>query len=170
MKNKYLLFSLIAGTVVLLDQTTKFLITSTLSLHESVPVVPGLFNIVSVRNPGAAFGFLAGAAPLFRSLFFFVVTVAAIVLIVYYLRNSEEQEPRLIVPLSLILGGAVGNLIDRVRLGEVIDFLDVFVASYHWPAFNVADSAISVGAAFIFAKMLMQRDTPPGTRGKGAAE
>ena len=88
---------------------------------------------------------------------FLAVTVAAIALILYYLSGSEEKEPALIFSLSLILGGAVGNLIDRVRLGEVIDFLDVYVSSYHWPAFNVADSAISVGAVLILVKMLVRK-------------
>ncbi len=131
-----------------------------MGLHESFPVVAGFFNVTYVRNPGAAFGFLAGAAPLFRSVFFLAVTIAAIVLIIHYIRGSEEKEPVLIISLALILGGAVGNLIDRVRLGEVIDFLDVSVSSYHWPAFNVADSAISVGAVMILFTMFRRRKDP----------
>ena len=165
-KNKYLLFSATAGLVVFLDQVTKYAVTSIMGLHESFSVVAGFFDITYVRNPGAAFGFLAGAAPLFRSIFFLAVTIAAIALIIHYIRGSEEKEPLLIFSLSLILGGAVGNLIDRVRLGEVIDFLDVYVSSFHWPAFNVADSAISVGAVLILVKMLRRQEAPSASSGK----
>lgn len=119
-------------------------------LHESIPVIQGLFSITYVRNPGAAFGFLADASPLFRSIFFVAVTVLAIILVMHYIRKSRAEEPFLTFALSLVLSGAVGNLIDRIRFGEVIDFLDVYIGSYHWPAFNVADSAISVGAVILF--------------------
>jgi signal peptidase II len=122
-------------------------------LHESIPVIQGFFNITYVRNPGAAFGFLADASPLFRSIFFVAVTVLAIILVVHYIWKSRAEEPFLTFALALILAGAVGNLIDRVRLGEVIDFLDVYIGSYHWPAFNVADSAISVGAVILFIEL-----------------
>ena len=118
------------------------------------PLIDGFFNIVHVRNPGAAFGFLAGAPPLFRYIFFIAVTVAAILLILHYLRVSRIEEPSLVSALALILAGAVGNLIDRVRFGEVVDFLDVYIGAHHWPAFNVADSAITVGAAVLIVILL----------------
>jgi signal peptidase II len=165
-KRNTLLISTVAGLVVLLDQITKYCITSRMELHESIPVVAGFFHITYVKNPGAAFGFLAGASPLFRSVFFLAMTAAAIALIIHYLRGSEEKEPALVFSLSLILGGAVGNLIDRLWLGEVIDFLDVSVSSYHWPAFNVADSAISIGAAVIFVAVIRRRETPSENVGR----
>jgi signal peptidase II len=139
--------------ILLLDQITKFYVDSSMRLHESIPVIQGLFSITHVRNPGAAFGFLADASPLFRAIFFVAVTVLAIILVVHYIWKSRAEEPRLTFALSLILSGAVGNLIDRVRLGEVIDFLDVYIGSTHWPAFNVADSAISVGAVILFIEI-----------------
>ncbi len=143
-----------AALVLLFDQATKVYIDASMPLHDSIAVIPGFFSITHVRNPGAAFGFLAGASPLFRNIFFVGVTVAAILLILHYLRTSKAQDRLLAFSLSLILAGAVGNLIDRIRFGEVIDFLDVYVGSHHWPAFNVADSAISVGAVILFIELL----------------
>lgn len=144
------------GLILLLDQITKYLVDTSMRLHESIPVIKGLFNITYVRNPGAAFGFLAGASPLFRSIFFVSVTLLAIFLVLHYIWKSRAGELVMTFALSLILSGAVGNLIDRIRFGEVIDFLDVYIGSYHWPAFNVADSAISVGAAILFIGLIRQ--------------
>ncbi len=157
MQKRNILFLAITVTVVLLDQATKAWIISTLRIHESFSVIGGFFNIVHVRNPGAAFGFLASAPPLFRYLFFIAVTVAAIVLILHYLHASRIEEPSLISALALILAGAVGNLVDRIRFGEVVDFLDIFIGSHHWPAFNVADSAITVGSVILMAVLIQKR-------------
>ncbi len=149
MQKKYILFLAVTVPVIILDQLTKAWILTTLRLHEGFPVIDGFFNIIHVRNPGAAFGFLAGISPVFRSVFFLSVTVAAIILILNYLRSSRNDEPALVISLALILAGAAGNLIDRVRFGEVVDFLDVYIGSHHWPAFNVADSAITIGASLL---------------------
>ncbi|MFZ4439265.1 MAG: signal peptidase II [Syntrophales bacterium] len=157
MQKRNILFLAITVTVVLLDQATKAWIISTMRIHESFAVIGGFFNIVHVRNPGAAFGFLASAPPLFRYLFFIAVTVAAIVLILHYLHASRIEEPSLISALALILAGAVGNLIDRIRFGEVVDFLDIFIGNHHWPAFNVADSAITVGSVILMAVLIQKR-------------
>lgn len=157
LRNKNILFLAITGLVVLLDQLSKAWILATLKLHEGFSLIDGFFNIVHVRNPGAAFGFLAGAPPLFRSVFFIAVTAAAILLILRYLHVTRIQEPSLFWALALILSGAVGNLIDRIRFGEVVDFLDVHVGSYHWPAFNVADSAITIGAVILIVSLLRRR-------------
>ena len=157
LRKKKILFLAITVLVILLDQATKAWILATLRLHEGFPLIDGFFSIVHVRNPGAAFGLLAAAPPLFRSIFFLAVTVAAIVLILHYLRVSRIEEPSLVSALALILAGAVGNLVDRIRFGEVVDFLDVYIGSHHWPAFNVADSAITVGAAVLMAALLRRR-------------
>jgi signal peptidase II len=154
---KYSLFLATATLVILFDQLTKAWILSTLSLHQGFAVIGGFFNIVHVRNPGAAFGFLAGASPAFRSAFFLAVTIVAILSILHYLRTSRTEDLLLVFSLALILAGAVGNLIDRIRFGEVVDFLDVYIGSYHWPAFNVADSAISTGAAILVLLLLRRR-------------
>jgi signal peptidase II len=156
LKKKYLILLSTVTAVVLLDIITKAYIDSNMSLHESVVVIGGFLNITYVRNPGAAFSFLATASPGFRSVFFLTVTILAIVLVLYYIAKSKTEEPLMIFALSLILSGALGNFIDRVRIGEVIDFIDVHLGAYHWPAFNVADSAITVGA-FIMLFALFKR-------------
>lgn len=149
MKKKYLILLATVAVAVLFDFITKAYIDSNMSLHESVVVIGGLLNITYVRNPGAAFSFLATASPGFRSVFFLSVTILSIVLVLYYIAKSKTEEPLMIFALSLILSGALGNFIDRVRIGEVIDFIDVHLGAYHWPAFNVADSAITVGACIM---------------------
>ena len=149
----FIILALVAG----LDQFSKWHISSTMSLHASYPVIDGFFNITYVRNPGAAFGFLASAPSFFRSGFLIAVSAAAIVMILYYLAQNKTGGFLLTVALSLITGGAAGNLIDRVRFGEVIDFLDVYIQSYHWPAFNVADSAISIGAVLLVVELFRRR-------------
>jgi signal peptidase II len=156
LNKKHLTLGGIVVLIVLIDQITKLYVDASMRLHESIPVIAGFFSITHVRNPGAAFGFLADASPFFRSVFFVVVTILAMILILHYIWKSREGERLLTYGLSLILAGAVGNLIDRVRLGEVIDFLDVYIGAYHWPAFNVADSAISVGAVILFIELVRQ--------------
>ncbi len=149
LEKKNILFLVITVPVIILDQLTKAWILATLRIHEGFPVIDGFFDIVHVRNPGAAFGFLAGVSPVFRSVFFLSVTLAAIILILHYLRASGNDEPSLVISLALILAGAGGNLIDRIRFGEVVDFLDIYVGIHHWPAFNVADAAITTGASLL---------------------
>lgn len=153
LKKKYIIFFATVALIVLLDVLTKAYISSTMFLHESFPVIEGFFNITYVRNPGAAFSFLADAPAAFRSIFFVTVTSLAILCILYYVAKDKFENPLMTFGLSLIMSGAVGNLIDRVRLGEVIDFIDVYIGSYHWPAFNVADSAISVGAFLLLLEI-----------------
>ena len=157
MKKNLLIFILGAAVVIVLDQLTKSAITARFALHEVYPVIPGFFNLVHVLNPGAAFGFLANASETFRYVFFTGVTVLAAGLIVFYLVKSHPRNLILAGSLTLIFGGAVGNLIDRLRVGAVVDFLDVFVGSLHWPAFNVADSAITVGAILMIWEMILNR-------------
>jgi len=156
-KKPVIFFFLTAVLVILLDQVTKFYVVSHFQLHESLPVIDGFFNLTYIRNPGAAFGFLAGASPVFRGLFFTAVTLIAVSLILYYLVKNLVSNLSLVIPLALILAGALGNLVDRIRFGEVVDFLDVYIAGYHWPAFNVADSAISIGAVFLIVEMIKRR-------------
>jgi len=152
-----ILFLVTTALLLVLDQMTKAWVLASLKLHEGFAVIDGFFNIVHVRNPGAAFSFLAGASPAFRSAFFIAVTVAAIVLILHYLRRTRIGDTSLVFSLALILSGALGNLIDRVRFGEVVDFLDVYVGAHHWPTFNVADTAISTGAALLVLLMFRRR-------------
>lgn len=132
--------------VLVLDQLTKWLVQQTLVFGQSVPVLP-FFNLVLVYNPGAAFSFLSTASGWQRELFI-AIGIAASGLIVYLLRR-HAGDPYFCFALALILGGAIGNVVDRFVLGAVVDFLDLHVAGYHWPAFNLADSAITAGAALL---------------------
>jgi len=154
---KYLLLITVAGAVVLLDQVTKALVLHHLPLHHSVPVVPGFFDLTHVHNPGGAFGFLAGQDAVLRRSVFLLASSAAVGLILYFYHRLPEGQRWLGAALTLILGGALGNLIDRLRFGKVVDFLDVYLGRYHWPAFNVADSAITVGIGIFLVLMMMGR-------------
>lgn len=157
MKLKYTVFFLTLAAVILVDQFVKIYVNATMSLGQSIPVIDGLFNITFVKNPGAAFGFLANASPFFRSFFLIAVTVIAIMLILYFVAKNSATELLLTFSLSLIMGGAVGNLVDRVRYGEVIDYLDFYLGSFHWPAFNAADAAITLGALLLLYEIFKRR-------------
>ncbi|GFK94234.1 Lipoprotein signal peptidase [Fundidesulfovibrio magnetotacticus] len=152
MKPQYVLAGSLAAVVTLLDQLTKFQVQKALPLFATREVLPGFFNLVHILNKGAAFGFLNDPDTSWQT-YFFIAVVALAVVIVLNLLSKADNEPRLfVVSLGLILGGALGNLADRVRLGEVVDFLDFHLGGYHWPAFNVADIAITLGSlALIFS-------------------
>lgn len=134
--------------VVFLDQATKTLIGWYLKENSVVRVVPGFFNIVNWKNPGAAFGLLR-EGDILRTAFLVGVSILALAVIAFLIRQSREGFT--VFSLSLVAGGAVGNLIDRLRFGEVVDFLDFYIGGWHWPAFNVADSAITAGVALSLA-------------------
>lgn len=157
MKKNYLLFVCPALSVVVLDQITKFMVLKTIHIHESLPVIGGFFNLVHVRNRGMAFGLLNRPGSDFSFYFLVSATIAAVLLLVFWFIRLKEEERKLTVGLSLILGGAIGNLIDRLRFHEVVDFLDLYIGDYHWPAFNVADSAITLGTLWLVANMVFQR-------------
>ena len=154
MKTKYLILSVISVIVLFLDQATKIFIDRTMDLHSSITVVENFFNITYIRNKGAAFGFLAESS--FRLPFFILISIIAGVVIIGIFRKLRPEQKLTAVSLSLIFAGAMGNLIDRVRLGEVIDFIYVHWYEHYWPAFNVADSAICVGVALLALDMLRE--------------
>lgn len=131
--------------IVVLDQLTKIIVDRMMPLHHSIPIVDGFFNFTYVRNTGAAFGIFAGSHEVFRLSFLIGVSILAIGFIVVMLKRLHDDATGLIAALTFILAGAIGNLVDRVLHGEVIDFLDVYYSNYHWPAFNVADSFITIG-------------------------
>lgn len=147
--------------VLILDQASKWLASAHLAFQQPLPVVPGFFNLTLAHNRGAAFSLFHDASGWQRWLFVTLALTISAILMVWLARLRHGQH-WLAASLALIIGGAVGNLIDRLRLGYVIDFLDVYVGRYHWPTFNVADSAISVGAAILL--ILTFRGTPAGPR------
>ncbi len=156
-RKKYLNLILIAGTVVILDQITKYLVLQNMPLYHSIPVIPGLFNLTHIHNPGGAFGFFAGQSLVVRKIVFLLMSSIAAVLVLYFYHQTPRTFPWLRVGLSLIFGGAVGNLIDRFRFGKVVDFLDFYLGSAHWPAFNIADSAITVGVTIFIIHLLFNK-------------
>jgi len=140
--------------IVVLDQLTKALVRSTVPLHASVTVIPGFMDFTHVRNTGAAFGLLNAADFPFKTVLIGVIAVAALVGVGMYAASLARHEIMARVGLALIIGGAAGNLIDRILIGSVVDFVDVYWQAYHFWAFNVADSAITVGAAVMILDML----------------
>jgi signal peptidase II len=153
MQRKYWIAGSIFAFLLALDQASKCLIQRFFFVHESKEIIPGFFNITYVQNKGAAFGLL-GTLP-GASTLFVIIALMAIVLILMYIRQIKEEDVWILLCFALILTGAVGNLIDRFRLGSVVDFLDVYYRGWHWPAFNVADSCITIGVILLAIKILL---------------
>jgi len=152
LKRTFLLWPALA--ILALDQTTKYLIATRFPLYETKTLVSGFFNLVHIRNKGMAFGIMNRPGADWGSLLLLGATLGAVALLLFWFYRLKSEERAIAFPLSLILGGATGNLVDRIRLGEVIDFLDFYIGPYHWPAFNVADSAITVGTLWLAGSLL----------------
>nr|WP_116301682.1 signal peptidase II [Alkalilimnicola ehrlichii] len=149
---------LIAVVVAVLDQATKLVADSVLSYHSPVPVIP-FFNLTLSYNPGAAFSFLGDASG-WQRWFFIALATGVSVFLIQWLRQLQGKDRWLSASLSLILGGAVGNLIDRVAYGHVVDFIHFYIGDWSWPIFNVADIAITVGAGLLIAHMFLVKQSP----------
>jgi len=145
--------------VVGADQLSKLWVVEHFRLYESREIVPGFFHLTYLTNTGAAFGMLAGEQNVWRQFFFVGIAVVALLVMVLFYRKLKDESVFYTLAIGLISGGAIGNLIDRLRLGSVIDFLDFFIGRYHWPAFNVADSAITVGVGFFLLASLLDGKT-----------
>lgn len=154
---RYVMLGLVSASIVVIDQVTKLSIMQSMRLHESIPIIPNLFSITYIRNPGAAFGLLATSSSGFRLIFFGITSLFALVLLGTILFRLPQHDWLGQLSIAGILGGAIGNLLDRMRYGEVIDFLDVYIDAYHWPAFNVADAAISVGVFFLILYFALEK-------------
>ena len=154
---RYLTLSGIAALVTLLDQLTKWWVLRTLPEYQSVPVIKGFFDLVNIRNRGAAFGFLNRSDIEWQFWLFLGATLLAVVAIFALVRGTKST--LLLTGLGLIMGGAIGNLIDRVRFRSVVDFLDFYIGTWHWPAFNVADIAICCGAILACVAMYLTEKT-----------
>ena len=147
-------FFLIALLIVALDRYTKWLISHRLSMHDGITVIPGFFRIIHTENPGAAFGMFADSPAPWKVGALIVFSLAALAVVSALLWKSSHKLTSTGIGLSLIMGGAIGNLWDRIVSRRVIDFLLFYVGSYQWPAFNVADSAIVVGACLLVFEIL----------------
>lgn len=166
MKFKYIFLIAWSTFAVALDQLTKIYVHTHFQLGESLSVIQNYFNITYVRNPGAAFGFLAESHPQFREIFFLSIPPVVMVIIYFILRSVPDKDRWQIFALSSIFGGAIGNYIDRIRFRYVIDFLDFhYHEKYSWPAFNIADSAIVLGVIILTILMWTERKsaTKPAT-------
>ena len=163
MKRKYWVLLIFCLGILLLDQWTKSMVIQRLPLYQRVEVIQGFFNLTHVRNTGGAFGIFGGEKGGVGSLLFVVVSLLAIGAIIFLFIKIREGEKALALSFSLVLSGAIGNLIDRLRYGEVVDFLDFHLSTYHWPAFNVADSAICI-AIGLMALELFRREGKKSTR------
>ena len=148
-----LLYFLLAAGVFLADRLTKTLIESGMALNQTRSIIPGFFHIVHAKNQGIAFGLFADSPSAWKTFILVFLSSIALAGVALLLWKSDPNAARLSGGLALILGGALGNLFDRVQYGSVVDFLDFFVQTYHWPAFNLADSAIVVGGALLLLHM-----------------
>jgi signal peptidase II len=155
-KRKYWVLLIVCFWILFVDQWTKYTVQKKLVLYQKVEVIHGFFNLVHVRNTGGAFGIFGGEKGGLGSLLFVVVSLIAIGSILFLFIRLREDEKTLSILLPLVLSGAIGNLIDRLRYGEVVDFLDFHLFSYHWPAFNIADSAISLGIGLMALELLIR--------------
>ncbi len=149
----------LSAFVVVFDQVTKYWVTDSLYLFQSIPIMPSL-NLVLVHNTGAAFSFLSDAGG-WQRWFFAVLAIVVSIVIIVWITRLKQHELRLAIALSLVLGGAIGNVWDRIAHGYVIDFIDVYYGGWHWPAFNVADSAICIGAVLLIIDALFNKEAQP---------
>ncbi|MDN5322279.1 MAG: signal peptidase [Clostridia bacterium] len=140
-----MLFWLTALIILIIDQGSKYLVKATMVLYESIPVIPNIFHLTYIENPGAAFGLLAN-----QRIFFIVITIIILIAVIYFYRQLKPGQILLKIALGMVVGGAIGNLIDRLRIGMVTDFFDFRI----WPVFNIADSAIVIGMIYISYQLL----------------
>lgn len=147
----------ISGSVIFADQLTKYIIKINIALYDNIIVIKNFFNITHILNPGGAFGLFASSSPGVRKFIFLFVSSIVALLILWFYKKSAENFIFLSIGLALIFGGAVGNLIDRFIYGKVVDFLDFYMGAYHWPAFNMADSAITIGMGILIYHIIFKK-------------
>jgi signal peptidase II len=152
----------LASIVFALDRITKRIIESLMSVFDTYTVIPGFFDLVHARNRGAAFSMFADSTSPWRPFFLIGLSLAALILVAGILRKASNLDKPTAIGLSLILGGALGNVFDRIVSGAVTDFLDFYVGALHWPAFNVADSAIVIGSGLLLLSLLRPKQQPAG--------
>ncbi len=152
--NKYLLLTVVAGGVTIIDQLSKYAVQHMLTLHNPIEVIPGFFNITYIFNPGAAFGLFGNISETVRMTILIGISLIAFAILFYMYIKIRERDNLVLIPIAMIIGGAAGNLIDRVRFQMVVDFLDFYWGLFHWPAFNIADTAITVGTILLVILVL----------------
>ena len=148
---------LVSGCVVFADQISKYTIKINVALYDTIIVIENFFNITHILNPGGAFGFFASQSPEIRKFIFLFLSSIIALFVLWVYKKCASEFVFLSYGLALIFGGAMGNLIDRFRYGKVVDFLDFYMGSAHWPAFNIADSAISVGMGILIYSIIFNK-------------
>ena len=156
-KNKYAALAISSGFVVFFDQLTKFLILSYLPLYDTIPIIPGFLDITHLHNPGVAFGLFSNNNSNIQQIALMSASLVAVCVIFYFYNQTRNEYRVMQLGFALIFGGAIGNFVDRIRMGKVIDFIDVYISKFHWPAFNIADSAISIGITIFVYHMVFKR-------------
>lgn len=152
-----IVYVLIAATVFLADQVTKAMVAKWIPDHAVIPIIPGFFNLLHTENSGIAFSLFSNSSSSWKMGLLIGISVALLVAVVIVVWRSTEIQWQVGIGLALILGGALSNLTDRIRFGQVVDFLDFYYRGYHWPTFNLADSAIVVGAGFLVVEFLFSK-------------
>lgn len=160
MSNRYLSLFLASNILIILDQYTKLLVSTHIPRNHFKIVIDGFLAITHIRNPGVAFGLFAEGPSQLKTVLFVGFSIVAIIAILIFFHQTPRERKMVQVGLILIFSGAVGNLIDRILYQEVIDFLDFFVGSFHWPAFNIADSCITVGVVLMLVDLIRFGDVP----------
>ena len=155
--NAWIRLALVSGSIIIVDQVTKYILKINLALHDHIVILDNFFNITHVLNPGGAFGFFAEKSPEIRKFIFLFLSSLVALFVLWFYKKCAETYIFLSYGLALIFGGAIGNLIDRFLYGKVVDFLDFYIGSAHWPAFNIADSAISVGMGILIGHILFNK-------------
>lgn len=148
-RNKYLSLLIVSGVLIVVDQYTKLMVSLHIPLNYSVEVIEGIFNLTHIRNSGVAFGLFASQQSEYKALMFIIISTIAITAILVIFHQTPKEKKMVQIGLILIFSGAIGNLIDRSLHGEVIDFVDLFFNGHHFPAFNIADSCITIGVALM---------------------
>ena len=161
-KARGLLYYGLSAAIFALDRITKQIIETRVSVFDTHTVIPGFFDIVHARNRGAAFSMFADSNSPWRPFFLIGLSLAALVLVAGILRNASRLDRPTAIGLSLILGGALGNVFDRIVSGAVTDFLDFYIGDLHWPAFNIADSAIVIGSGLLLVSLLRPKQQTAG--------
>ena len=160
MKNKYVLLFFVSGVLIVMDQYTKLMVSLHIPLNYSVKVVEGFFNFTHIRNSGVAFGLFASQQSEYKALMFIAISTIAIIAILVIFHQTPKEKKMVQTGLILIFSGAIGNLIDRILHGEVIDFVDFFINRSHFPAFNIADSCITIGVALMVVDLFCGESQP----------
>lgn len=160
MRNKYLVLFFMSGTLVVVDQYTKLMVSLHIPLNYSVKVIEDFFNLTHIRNSGVAFGLFASEQSEYKALMFVTISAIAIMAILVIFHQTPKEKKMVQTGLILIFSGAIGNLIDRSLHGEVIDFVDFFINGHHFPAFNIADSCITIGVALMVIDLFSGESNP----------